>query len=407
MTTEHAPQAPDTSPWETLGTTTIIQALMSMAALISPVLTPLIAWQLGGSASLLAGTLAGLTYLGAAIFSVVGGPFIYRWGAIRVSQVGMAVCAAGLAVGSTGSYAALLVCAFLVGVGNGPLTPASSHILARTTPAHRLSLVFSIKQTGVPLGGLAAGAIGPAVGLWLGWQAMLLALGIACMVFALAAQRLQRRLDTDARRDAPIRLAAVFEPARLVLGHPVLLRLALCSMAFTLAQLSVAAYSVTYFNEALGLGLVAAGLLLSVAQVGGIAGRIAWGYVADTWLGGRATLVVLGSLMACCTLGMALVGSATPQWLLAGLVALLGASAIGWNGVYLAQIARSSPAGAEGKATGGALMFSFTGNVIGPLALAAVIQASGGMRAAYALLAIPVGLAALTLFFTRMPPRSG
>jgi len=67
----------DTSPWDVVATTTIIQALVSMSALIFPVLTPLIVKQLGGSASLLAGTMAGLTYLGAAIFTVIGGPFIF------------------------------------------------------------------------------------------------------------------------------------------------------------------------------------------------------------------------------------------------------------------------------------------------------------------------------------------
>lgn len=66
--------------------------------------------------------------------SLVSGPLMQRFGAIRLSQ-------------------ACLVA-----------TQASSHILARSTPPQRLPLVFSLKQTGVPLGGALAGAV---VGEWM------------------------------------------------------------------------------------------------------------------------------------------------------------------------------------------------------------------------------------------------
>lgn len=66
--------------------------------------------------------------------SLAGGTAVARWGAVRVSQA--VLCAAGLAL-----------CAV-------PL-------LAHTMPAHRMSLVFSIKEMGVPLGGVLAGLTVP------------------------------------------------------------------------------------------------------------------------------------------------------------------------------------------------------------------------------------------------------
>jgi hypothetical protein len=58
--------------------------------------------------------------------------------------------------------------AVLIGWVYGPITPASSHLLARTTLKHQMSLVFFIKQTGVPLGSMLAcvwsGAMWPTVG---------------------------------------------------------------------------------------------------------------------------------------------------------------------------------------------------------------------------------------------------
>ena len=48
------------------------------------------------------------------------------------------------------------------------------------------------------------------------------------------------------------------------------------------------------------------------------------------------------------------------------LLLLFGASAIGWNGVYLAEVARQAPEGKASVATGGTLTFTFLGVVVGP-----------------------------------------
>jgi MFS family permease len=63
-----------------------------------------------------------------------------------------------------------MVGAFIMGLGYGPVTPASSHLLARNAPLGIMALVFSIKQTGVPLGGAMAGAIVPHLVIFCGWR---------------------------------------------------------------------------------------------------------------------------------------------------------------------------------------------------------------------------------------------
>jgi len=85
-----------------------------------------------------------------------------------------------------------------------------------------------------------------------------------------------------------------------------------------------------------------------------------------------------------------------PHWptgLIWAVVALLGASAIGWNGVYLAAVARQAPPGQAGVATGGTLMFTFMGVVCGAPAFGALSAAAGSYRAAYAALTVPAALA--------------
>ena len=390
MSTPAAPTPP--SAWWSLTVTTAIQAMVSMALLTLPAMAPAVARALAVPSTLV-GAYVALCYFAAMLSSLVGGTLVRRLGAIRVSQLGLGLCAVGLALCALPWLPAVALGALCIGAGYGPITPASSHLLALTTPAHRMSLVFSIKQTGVPAGGMLAGALVPGLSLWLGWQGTLLAVAGVCALCAALAQPLRAALDADRQPAQPLALQALFKPIGMVLGHPSLRALAACSFLFSAVQVSTTAYMVTYLNESLGMTLLAAGAALSVSQLAGVVGRIAWGAVADRGLGPRNTLMLLATLMI---VGSVLTALLQPQWptlLIWAIVALLGASAIGWNGVYLATVARQAPPGQAGVATGGTLLFTFMGVVCGSPAFGALAGASGSYRIAFAALALPAALA--------------
>lgn len=390
MSTPAAPTPP--SAWWSLTVTTAIQAMVSMALLTLPAMAPAVARALAVPSTLV-GAYVALCYFAAMLSSLVGGTLVRRLGAIRVSQLGLGLCAVGLALCALPWLPAVALGALCIGAGYGPITPASSHLLALTTPAHRMSLVFSIKQTGVPAGGMLAGALVPGLSLWLGWQGTLLAVAGVCALCAALAQPLRAALDADRQRAQPLALQALFKPIGMVLGQPSLRALAACSFLFSAVQVSTTAYMVTYLNESLGMTLLAAGAALSVSQLAGVVGRIAWGAVADRGLGPRNTLMLLATLMM---VGSVLTALLQPQWptlLIWAIVALLGASAIGWNGVYLATVARQAPPGQAGVATGGTLLFTFMGVVCGSPAFGALAGASGSYRIAFAALALPAALA--------------
>jgi len=102
-------------------------------------------------------------YLGSMLGSAAAGGWVARFGPIRVSQAGLLLSCAGLALAASALAPLVLLGGFFVGLGYGPATPASSAILVRTAPPAMFSLIFSIKQTGVPAGGVLAGALVPAL----------------------------------------------------------------------------------------------------------------------------------------------------------------------------------------------------------------------------------------------------
>jgi hypothetical protein len=61
-----------------------------------------------------------------------------------------------------------------------------------------------------------------------------------------------------------------------------------------------------------------------------------------------------------------------------------GATAIGWNGVYLAEVARIVPPGQAASATGGTLAMTYLGVVVLPVAFWALVAITGSYALAFA-----------------------
>jgi len=385
------------SGWAPLAVTLAIQSIIAMALLALPAMAPRVGQALGISPTYI-GLYVAVAYLASIVASLASGAAVARYGAIRVSQACLVLSAAGLMLCALPSVAAIALGAVLIGLGYGPVTPASSHLLARTTPVHRMSLVFSVKQTGVPLGGALAGAIVPSLQLFAGWQQALLAVAAACIACAVVAQRLRAPLDADRDPERRLGFGNFLDPVRMVLAEPALRMLAGCSFVFSVAQLSLTTYLVTFLTGSLAYGLVGAGAVLTLSQLGGVFGRVGWGYASDRWWGARRMLALLGGVMALSSLATALLQPGLPHGVVVAVLVVFGATAIGWNGVYLAEVARQAPPGKAGMATGGTLALTFLGNVLGPVLFGGLSGLFGSYRAGFVFLAIPLALCAAALW---------
>ena len=370
--------------------TTFVQAASSAAVIGPTVAAPLLLQRLELSPAAV-GLFVALVYLGAMFATQVGAFAVRRWGPIRASQVALACSAAGLLLLATPLLPLVALGAVFIGLGYGPITPASSQMLARTTDPRHYSLVFSIKQTGVPPGGVIAGLLVPLLAGLGGAVGALFGLTVLCAVAALSAAPQARELDRERDHGAPWPQAQqLLAPTRFVASHAVLRTVALCSFIFSMVQVSLTSYMVSFLTGDLHWTLAAAGGALAASQVAGVVARIVWGFVADRWLGPRRTLLGLALGMAACGLLMPLLAPASPVPLVLALLCAFGATAVGWNGVYLATVARVAPPGQAGTATAGTLFFTFFGVVIGPPVFGAAGTALGALGPAFALLALPL-----------------
>ncbi|HTL27376.1 MAG TPA: MFS transporter [Burkholderiales bacterium] len=385
-----------------LAVTLSIQTLVAVAMYCAPVFAPVAVRDLGVAPSAV-GWFIATAYLGSMIGSASAGGWITRVGPIRMSQAGLLACLAGLALAASATLPLVLLGAFVVGLGYGPTTPASSLILVRATPPSQVSLTFSIKQTGVPAGGAIAGLLVPALILGLGWRGGAVAIGIGCFALAVAIEPWRARYDYGLNPKAAVSLQSILAPVRLVLGERRLRQMAVTSFVYGGVQITLVTYLVTFLVDRFGLELVLAGFVMSISQVGSIAGRILWGLFADRFFRRRTMLGLLGLGMGISSIATLATGPEWPRWLLFAFASVFGATAVGWNGVFLAEVARIAPAAKVSEATGGCLFFTFLGVVVTPPAFNAVLAVTANYAAAYAAFGVPALIVGAWLLVARPP----
>jgi MFS family permease len=373
-----------------LGATLAVQAAISLAVMSVPVLAPVMAADLGVAATWI-GYYAGVLYLAASFASAEAPRVLTRIGPLTVSLGCVLLAALGLGVIGVDGLLAAAVGTVLLGLGYGPANPASTDILAPRTPDTVWSLVFSLKQTGVPLGGALAGILVPPLLLLWGWRGAALALVGLCALLVLALWPLRPTLDPAPPDAAKAARSGGGSSMGLVLRDPPLRRLAFASFTFSAMQVSLTSFLVVQLVERAGLDLLAAGPLLSAALGAGIAGRILWGWVADRFRARRRVLIGLALAMSSLALAAGAIGPGWPVPLILALCIALGGTAIAWNGVFMAEVIRRAPPGLGSSATGGTLAITFLGVVAGPPLFGLLVQLSDSYAVAYA------ALAALTL----------
>jgi MFS family permease len=383
-----------------LAITLAIQAMVAMASVTVPVLAPVASVDTGVALNYI-GVFMAIFYVGGMMSSLASGDFILRYGPIRVSQFCLIFCGLGLAATAVGSLSLMVLGALLIGIGYGPVTPASSHLLAKTTSPHLMSLTFSIKQTGVPMGGAMAGALVPPLVLYLGWKWASIVVGGACVFLTVLAETSRGTLDTDLQKGRRLSFTGITDPLKLVYSLPSIRELAVMSFFFAAMQVCLSTYFVSFLTTALNVPLVQAGLTLTVALTAGIVGRIVWGGIADRLVAPRKMLGVLGIVMSISAAATFVFTHSWPYTAVLVVSAFFGASAVGWNGVYLAEVVRLAPQGKAGTATGGTLFFTFFGGVIAPPLFGALAGAGHRYSFSYLVFAVPIFLLGLLLVWER------
>lgn len=340
----------------------LTQAAATMAAYTLSTASPFIAPDLGVENEDVA-VLVSLVYLLGGVSALLCPPFVRRFGGVAVS---VAICAAAAAMATVSAFAAtvtvLAAGAIILGCCYGATAPSSSFVLAPLAPPKRRNLVFSIRQIGVPLGGILGGLLVPPLILIGGWRIAFEAQLVFALLLILALYLVRPRYDRSREIRLPLfQIGGVTRVFALLRDLPELRPLTLACFIYSGAQLCFGAYLVTQIVRVFGQDAYgfASAVALVTFQISGVVTRILLGMVADAWISARMLLIAQGVVMAGAAVAAAFYDADWPLWLVLLNCAVAGATASGYTGLAFAEFARIGGAGrmAEVTGLGAALMF--------------------------------------------------
>jgi MFS family permease len=376
-----------------------IQVMISLSVLSLSVMMPVVAADLSIDPKLV-GVFTAIIYAVAAVLALVAAEPIVRLGAVRVCQFALLMAAIGLAFNALALVAATVIAVLFIGAAQGPINPAAAHVLAQRVPREWFGIVFSLKQTGVPIGFALAGVLFPFLLTHFGWRGASLIAAAMAIVAMLIIELLRPGIDVVVTAGRP--LTGIWRSVRFVLGHTQLRVLGWSAFVYVIAQHTFTFYLVTYLYEHCGLSIARAGLLLAASQIAGTAMRLVSGAVGDR----LPRMIVLGWTGIGMTVGCVAIGlieADTPFWLITLVVIGYGSVVISWNGTSQAEFVHLSPPGEAAAIAAVQTALAFSGAVFGPPLFALIASAVSYRMAFFAIAACVLITAVWQIAAARRP----
>jgi MFS family permease len=277
---------------------------------------------------------------------------------------------------------------FAAGLASAAGTPAGGRLVLLAFPPERRGIALGIRQTGIPIGGVLATALLPWIAHGSSWRWSLLV--ASCVTGALVLPLAFTRL-TVARE--PLLADRPPQPGPARNRNVVLLTIWSCLLVS--GQFAIVAFLALDLHERAGLSLATASLLVALANLVGIAGRVAWGAISDRAIahGRKPLLLVLTAVGLAGSLTLLLLPFSAPVGVLVAAAALAGLGLIGYQGLWVTMVAEAAGPTRVGTATGFAVSFTNASIALTPAAYGVVADAAGSYRAIWGALSVVLAVA--------------
>ena len=284
----------------------------------------------------------------------------------------MAVATASLT--QVASFAGAIGCLGLGGVGYALVNPATGRAVLLLFPQTLRATAMGIKQSGVPLGGLATATVG-ALAVVLGWQGVLWLVAAVTAVLAATCFFLP---DEGGHGDA-LSVRRAFVDLGTVLRNRNLTLLIILGGGYNMVQSAFFTYLTLFLREVVQASLPVASLCLGLAQGGAVIGRVSWGMVSDRLFGGRrkVVIVLIGLTGAAAISAMPAAGLGPVLAVGAPLAIVCGLTIAAYGGLLQTAVVETADSRLAGAAIGYHLSFVSVSQIVGLPVFGAVVDWSG------------------------------
>ena len=297
-----------------------------------------------------AGTLAAVPTIGITVTLLAWGAALDRFGERRILILSLLVTllgttAAAVAVGTGAGHMALGAALLVGGLGSGAANGASGRIVVGFFPANQRGTAMGIRQMAQPLGIAVLALTMPAIasGVGVGWAmtvpAVVTVIGLIATVVGIHDPQLPPSTLTSEEGANPYRSSRY------------LWRIHAASVLLVVGQSMLWTFVPAWLMVAQGWSPMAAGVLVTLTQVGGAIGRLVAGRVSDVW-GSRMKPIRVIAVIAAVSLGLLALTDWIGSPLAATLMVVASIATVADNGLAFTAIAESAGASWSGRALG-------------------------------------------------------
>jgi ACS family hexuronate transporter-like MFS transporter len=392
-------------PWIAVVLATLMQAAEAWTATGVFTLYPFIQPELNLSQTQVGFITA--AFMASGVFTAFPGGWLTDfWGVRRL----VIICLAGAVLPSLGfslmnSLWTGVVLALLVGTATGPIFPATSRAVMEWLPQKRRGLGMGIKQVGPPLSSGVAALLFPAIAMATSWRISILAVGGFVAFVAILTVAFYRDKPSSGIKAPRVNAKELLGMAR----DRALMVPALWATIFVGIQFAVISYFILFLVNQVGLSKVGAGSYLTIIMAVSIVGRVAWGAISDTILGGRRLMVlgILGASTVLVLVALAFIDEGVSTVFLVAVAVGVGLTVVAWMGIYTVLIGELAGVRRSGSAIGGAQVFMRAGMTTFPPAFGYMADASGSYALGWLVMAGLGSVATLGLLvFGKEQPRA-
>ena len=329
----------------------------------------------------------GIAYFAATLCTLFSSSITRRVGAVSALAIAMACLAAGAAVSTFWKLTGMVTGSVIMGLGFGLIPAAASQVLIAVSGKTNRALIFSIKQSGIPVGGMLAALTTPFLTEVWGWRAAGYSVCIASLILFILLFVNRRRWVNVNVTSQSVPLNPLL-PLMAVRGSKSLVLLIYMALCYVGVQIVLLTFLSPYFVQDIEISLLEAGYLLAVIQVTGIFGRIVWGWLSDHLQDNFTSMVILGVVMTICCVSIDVISVNLPSAFLILLCVFIGLSAVSWNGVFHAALIEVSPPNDSVQVIAGMAFYVYVAMFVWPPLFAFLIAESGSYTGPFILLAL-------------------
>lgn len=279
------------------------------------------------------------------------------------------------------TYVLLLVGAVFAGFVRGVSNPIGNKLVATHAVPQRQGLIMGISKSGAQVGAFAIGVLVPPLAVAIGWRGVLLSSVLLSVVGLLATLAV---IPPDGSR---AQLRARAGSSSIAGNRQLVIWLGLNAGLIGMGGGPVNAYVPLFAVEALGMTVASAGAVVSTMAAFGIAGRILWGRLVDSFPTPQVALVTLGVLGSLSMVAMVAAPAVSPVLLWVGAVGFVTTTG-SWITVGMLTIIREAPLAVAGRVSGLVLACFYGGLAFGPVAFGAVVDLTGSYPLAWSMGAV-------------------